>query len=118
MKQVSEFVANLNEVFAQFGAIEAKRMFGGYGIFRAGTMFALVADDELFLKADAVSSGVFVEQGLAPFTYQKGGRPMTMSYYRAPEGIFDDPALARDWANRAFDAALRAHANKKPRRGD
>jgi DNA transformation protein len=113
MKPVSEFVVNLNEVFVEFGQIEAKRMFGGYGIYRDGLMFALVADDELYLKADANSAHSFIELGLPQFEYEKNGKKMKMSYYSAPDGIFDDPALAKEWADRAYGAALRTKAPKK-----
>lgn len=113
MKPASEFVQNLNDVFALFGVIEAKRMFGGYGVYHAGFMFALVADDVLYLKADKVSAGSFVELGLQPFEYVKSGKKMQMSYYSAPEEIFDNPAEAKEWADCAYAAALRARKPKK-----
>jgi DNA transformation protein len=104
----SEFVEYLTEVFESFGAVRAKRMFGGYGIYHDDLMFALVADDVLYLKADAESSATFVAQGLAQFEYSKQGRLLRMSYYAAPEEIFDDPEEARLWATLAFEAALRS----------
>ena len=36
-----------------------------------------------------------------------------MSYFLAPEEIFEDPKLAKKWATLAFDAALR-NKIKKP----
>ena len=115
MKPVAEFVANLNDVFVQFGQIDAKRMFGGYGVYRDGLMFALVADEVLYLKADEESASAFVGLGLPQFEYEKGGKKMRMSYYAAPAEIFDDPALAKAWADRAYGAALRAKkAKPKP----
>lgn len=113
MKATSEFVGNLNDVFALFGGIEAKRMFGGYGIYHDGLMFALVADDVLYLKADENSSGSFAELGLPPFEFEKKGKTMQMSYYAAPEEIFDNLEKAKEWADRAYAAALRA---RKPRK--
>lgn len=110
---MSEFVDSLHDVFAQFGAIQSKRMFGGHGIYHEGLMFGLVANDVLYLKADKTASGLFDEMGLPPFQYTKGERIMKMSYYMAPEVIFDDPDEARVWANRAFEAALRS---RKPRK--
>ena len=41
------------ELFAPMGPVSVKRMFGGAGVFRDGLMFALIADDTLFLKTDA-----------------------------------------------------------------
>jgi len=110
---MNEFIDNLKEVFATFGPIQSRKMFGGYGIYHDGLMFALVADDVLYLKADAASIGAFEAEGLGPFEYEKNGKAVKMSYYLAPEAIFDDPELAREWAVMAFDAALRS---KKPER--
>lgn len=105
---MSDFVDNLHAVFSAFGTITSRKMFGGHGIYHDGLMFALVADDELYLKADKASAHFFEEQQLPRFEYVKNGKTMTMSYHLAPEEIFDDPDAARDWATRAFDAALRA----------
>ena len=109
---MSEFVDYLTEVFEQFGAVRSRRMFGGYGIYHDDLMFGLVADDVLYLKADDQSSNLFQERELSQFEYMKNGKPMKMSYYMAPEEIFDDPEVAEMWAQRAYEAALRS---RKPR---
>ena len=110
---MSEFVDNLSEVFALFGPVRAKRMFGGYGIYHADFMFALVEDDVLYLKADEQSVAAFTRQGLQPFEYEKDNKTIKLSYYMAPEEIFDEPETAREWAVLAFEAALRC---RKPKR--
>lgn len=112
---MSEFVAYLHEVFAGIGPIQSRRMFGGHGIYRDGLMFGLVADDTLYLKADDASRADFESRGLPPFEYVKQGKRMAMSYYAAPEAIFDDPDEAQVWAQRAYAAALRAAASSKKR---
>ena len=109
---MSEFVENLNEVFTRFGPIRAKRMFGGHGIYHSGLMFGLVADDVLYLKADKQSADRFIQQGLQSFGYDKGGKRVQMSYYMAPEEIYDDPDIAKEWAELAFEAALRGKRRK------
>jgi DNA transformation protein and related proteins len=111
---MSEFVEYLAEVFQDFGAIRSRRMFGGYGIYHGDLMFGLVADDVLYLKVDAESVTRFEDMGLEPFEYVKNGKPMNMSYYMAPEAIFDDPDVAKEWAQLAYEAALRA---RKPAKG-
>lgn len=109
---MSEFVDSLHEVFADFGPVDSRRMFGGYGLYHSGLMFGLVADDVLYLKADQQSQHYFEEKGLSPFLYEKSGKQVKMSYYLAPEEIYDDPAIARDWAVLAFEAALRGDKKK------
>ena len=47
-------------------------------------------------------------RGLAPFQYARRGKNVNLSYYTAPEEIFDDPDLATQWARLAYGAALRA----------
>ncbi len=110
---MSEFVEYLNEVFGRFGPIHSRRMFGGYGVYYNDLMFALVADDVLYLKADSESSELFEKLGLSPFEYFKNGKKMKMSYFTAPEEIFDDFDEARIWATRAYEAALRSKKRKR-----
>ena len=109
---MSEFVEYLHEVFEQFGPIQARRMFGGYGIYHDGLMFGLVADDSLYLKADETTAEHFVSRGLGRFGYEKGGKLVKLSYYLAPEEVLDNPEAAALWARRAHEAALRAKSGK------
>lgn len=113
---MSEFVESLAEVFAAFGPVSAKPMFGGFGIYHDDLMFGLVADDVLYLKADDLSKGAFLDRGLQAFEYVKQGKVMRMSYYAAPDEIFDDTAKAREWAGLAFEASLRASRARSARK--
>lgn len=109
-----EFTRFLTEQLAGFGEVSIRKMFGGAGIYRAGLMFALVADDTLYFKADALTRAEFEAEGREPFGYQTGGgRNVIMSYWQAPERCLDDPDEMAAWARKAYDAALRA---RKPAR--
>ena len=110
---MSEYVEYLKEVFSEFGPIQPRRMFGGYGIFRKGLMFALVAEDTLYLKADEIIAQHFTERELEQISYEKQGKSFKMSYYMAPEDIFDDPEEAKIWADRSYAAAVRSNKPKK-----
>ncbi len=107
---MSEFVDYLSEVFEPFGMIRVRRMFGGFGVYHNSLMFALVEDDVLYLKADEQSVRFFEDKGLAQFQYHKKGQPVKMSYYMAPEEIFEDPEAAEVWALRAYEAAVRSQS--------
>ena len=112
---MSEFVDYLKEVFEGFGPVTARRMFGGYGIYHDGVMFGLVANDTLYLKADESTAASFEARGLKRFSYDKGDKVVQMSYYLAPEEIWDDPEEATRWARQAFEVAFRAKAKAKRR---
>lgn len=109
---MSDFVDYLAEVFQLFGPIRTRRMFGGHGVYHQDLMFGLVADDVLYLKGDAESAKLFEDKGLDRFEYVKNGKPMKMSYFLAPEEIYDDPDVARIWAQHAYDAARRSKKSK------
>jgi DNA transformation protein len=113
---MSHFVESLHEVFERMGRIEARRMFGGHGIYHDGRMFALVIRDTLYLKADANTLVEFEQRGLPAFAYEREGRRMETSYRQAPEEIFEDREEAMRWGRLAWEAAMRAAAPKRARR--
>ena len=110
--KTSEFVTHVLELLEALGPVSAKPMFGGYGIYLDGLMFALVADDALYLKVDDVSRDAFAAAGLEAFNYAKKGKIYQMSYHAAPEDALEDGQLLRDWARKAVDAAMRAARTK------
>ncbi len=106
MAEQSAFVSKVIDLMTPLGDVRAKPMFGGYGLFLDGTMFALVPkSEELFLKADDVNKGEFEKQGA-----KSRGR---MPYYSAPEGALESWAAMEPWATGAVGAAKRTN-DKKP----
>jgi DNA transformation protein and related proteins len=109
------FLAFLEEQLNGLGPVSIRRMFSGAGIFADGIMFALVSNDTLYFKADETTRAGFEDEGMEAFTYAtKGGRHTLISYWRAPERLFDEPDEMLTWAHRALATAKRAVA-KKPR---
>jgi DNA transformation protein len=109
--------ASLRELFAEFGPVDVRRMFGGVGIFVEGRMIALVSRAVIYLKADAETIPDFEREGLAPFSYatRNGERKLT-SYWRMPDRLYDDAEELGRWARAAHAVALRAATRVKPRR--
>ncbi len=116
MKKQDEFVTYLLELMQPLGPVSARAMFGGYGIYIDDIMFALVADDVLFLKTDPQTLPEFEQRGLPPFQYERNGKPYTMSYCEAPEEFMEDPEAMRYWSNMAIEAALKNKRSKKTRK--
>ena len=103
----------IRDLFAEFGAIDIRRMFSGAGVFVDGRMIALIARDVIYFKADAATIPAFEREGLAPFTYAtKNGEHTLNSYWRMPERLYDDPEELARWAREAHTVALRAVARK------
>ncbi|MFQ5562162.1 MAG: TfoX/Sxy family protein [Parvularculaceae bacterium] len=112
------FLDYAKDLFAPFGDISIRRMFGGAGVYCDGAFFAIIANDEIFFKADDVSREEFEARGLGRFTFEmKDGRIESMSYYNAPEEIFDDADELKRWTDFALGAAFRAKKfAKKPKK--
>lgn len=109
------FIALLQDQLRGMGPVSVRRLFGGAGLYAAGTMFALVSDETLYLKADETMRADFEAEGMQPFSYAtKDGRNALMSYWRAPERLFDDPDEMLAWATRALAAAKRSAAKTSP----
>ena len=107
-----EFVAYVVDLMQPIGPVYSKRMFGGFGIFLDGMMFGLIMINTLYLKVDEENLKEFDELGLSPFTYNRKGQEMKLSYYQAPEEAMESMEIMRAWGNRSFGAALRTAARK------
>ncbi len=104
---------DIRELFAAFGTVTVRRMFGGAGIYAEETMFALVHDGVIYLKVDGHNAPAFEREDLAPFTYTtKDGKRGVMSYRRMPDRLYDDPDALAAWAREALAAARRRAARK------
>lgn len=106
----------IRDQLAAFGPVSIRNMFGGAGIYADGVMFAILAGDTLYLKADETSSRAFAAEGMRPFTYTpKGKAPVAMSYWEVPPRLLEEPDELAAWAREAHRVA-RANATKKPSR--
>ena len=109
----SEFVEFVLESLQPLRGVSARRMFGGWGIYKDGVMFALIAYDQLYLKVDDGNRQAYEDAGLPHFTYTDKGKSIRMPYREAPSEGFDDPEVLCAWAREAYAAALRARQHKR-----
>ncbi|UVO51262.1 TfoX/Sxy family protein [Sphingomonas sp. SUN019] len=102
------------EALAPVGTVTHRRMMGGATLYCDGTVFAILANDVLWFKADATSDALWDDAGCARFTYTMGeGRSGTMNYRRAPDDVYDDADAMREWAGLGIAAGQRAPVRKK-----
>ncbi|PJK28571.1 transcriptional regulator [Minwuia thermotolerans] len=111
----AEFRDHLLELLDPLGGVEARRMFGGAGLFRRNLMFALIVGDVVYLKTDPTTRAAFEARGKGPFAYDtKQGRRVIAGLHELPEELFDEPDELVEWARTAFEVACRADAAKSP----
>ncbi|MEO8331265.1 MAG: TfoX/Sxy family protein [Gallionella sp.] len=113
----NEFVDYVAELMAGWAAVSLRKMFREYGLYREGSMFALIADDQLYFKADMGNESQFERAGSHPFVYISQTRTVQMSYWPAPDDSLESAAEMAGWCQSAYAAALRAQAEKAGRSG-
>ncbi|MEE8275877.1 MAG: TfoX/Sxy family protein [Alphaproteobacteria bacterium] len=110
MTKRDEFVDHVLDMLTTLGAVRARAMFGGWGVYLDDVMFGLIAGDTLYFKVDNSNRGEFEAAGSSPFVYTGKNRPITMSYYEAPVDALEDRDALQALARGAVAAALRARS--------
>jgi DNA transformation protein len=114
------FAEFLREQLAPLGRLTMRRMFGKAGVFCDGLMFGMVTDNTLYFRVDDDNRAAFAEAAsFPPLNYEKKGSTIDLSFWRAPERLFDEPDELVRWARVALAAARRVAATRErtaPRR--
>lgn len=109
------------EAMAPVGTVTHRKMMGGATLYCDGTVFAIVAYDALWFKADAESDAAWDGLGCERFTVEMAGKTASMNYRRAPEDVYDDGDELRRLGELGLAAGLRnprkpkAKSRKSPR---
>jgi len=106
------FVDHCLELLAPLGAVRARRMFGGHGLYAGDLFVALIAFDRLYLKADGDTAPRFAAAGCEPFVYEGKGAPVQMGYWTVPDEAMESPDAMAVWARLAAQAATKAAVAK------
>jgi DNA transformation protein len=114
------FADFLREQLAPLAPVTMRRMFGKTGVFCDGVMLGMVRDNTLYFRVDDDNRAAFKEaEAFPPLNYEKKGGPIDLSFWRAPERLFDEPDELVTWARAALAAAHRVAAKRErtaPRR--
>ena len=80
------------------GKVHSRKMFGGYGIFESGAMFALITSEgKIHLKVDQSNRKRFEDAGAE----QHGKMP----YFEVPQNVLENEQKFQEWARASIDIA-------------
>ena len=105
-----EFV--MDEILSGISGIHSRPMFGGWGIYKEGVFFALIADGQLYFKADASNKKDFEELGSELFIYEAKGKSISLSYWLLPEEIMTDKQKIAEWVDKSVMASIKSKKKK------
>ena len=116
MPERPEIIDHVSDLLAPLGPVEPRFMFGGWGLYLGGVMFALNADGEFYLRTDSRTAPAYEAQGLPRFK-PWDDKPVTMPYHLAPEAAFETAEAMVALAQDALAAARQAKRGKRSRTG-
>lgn len=102
-----DYLGFILEQLEDFGEIIHKKMFGGVGFYKEGTMFGGIMKGTLHLKVSDETRPEFEAAGMTAFM---------ASYYEVPIDIIEDRTQLAAWAEKAYQVALTTKKVKKKKR--
>ena len=115
MSVSGEYIEYVVDQLGCIGAVTAKRMFGGVGLYHDGLFFGLIASDMLYFKVDDDNRSAYESARSKPFQ-PYGDGSYSMNYYEVPVDVLEDVDQLRTWANEAVAAASRKVSRSKKKR--
>ena len=98
-KQDESFKDFIVDQLSEMDSVEARRMFGGHGLYHDETFFGIVHKGKLFFKIDESTVGDYRKRKMKPF--RPNGKQTLKSYYQVPVEIIEDADGLRQWAAKA-----------------
>jgi DNA transformation protein len=80
--------------------IEARGMFGGFGLYHDETFFGILHEGRLYFKIDESSVGEYRKRKMKPF--RPNAKQTLKSYYQVPAEIIEDADQIAEWARQAI----------------
>jgi len=98
-KDFHEYV--MRDILAHIEGVTSKALFGGYGIYLDGTIFALITEsDELRFKANDLTKKKYETLGGQQFIYHghTSKAATSMPYWQVPEEVMENREMIEEWA--------------------
>jgi DNA transformation protein len=84
--------------------LQARPMFGGFGLYAGDLFFGILAADVLYLKVDDTNRSDYEKAKSQPFR-PFASRPMSMSYYAVPLNVLEAAPILASWVRRSIAVA-------------
>ena len=110
-----KYAADMLELLKPCGQVTGRAMFGGYGIWERGVMFALLdSDSVLYFKTDSTTESMYKAEGASQFTPKVSDKePTGMPYWSVPASVLDDQEELEKWAKQSIFLAHSAASAKR-----
>ena len=94
------------------GLVDAKPMFGAYGLYFNGVFFGIIDDGAVYFKTDDTTRLTYEAYDMPPFEFGSPDKP-SKTYYQVPPEIMQSPLEFAAWAREAVEVGKRTAKPKK-----
>ncbi len=111
----NEYCNYILDLLSPLQSVTARAMFGGYGIYKDGIIFGIIADDILYFKVDDTNIIDYKNKASEPFSYEaKNKKNIMISYWQVPADILEDNELFCAWATQSYHISKNKQKQKTP----
>lgn len=103
----------LYDIFGESEPVTARSMMGAHILYYEGKAFAIVEQEELYLKGSKELASWYVDRGSKQFTYTKEGKDAHLYYFLVPAEIYEDRINFHEWLDVALSVAEEPKKKKK-----
>ena len=113
MKRDSEYKDYIVEdVLGHISGISVRGMFGGWGIYFDKVIVGIIAEGELYLKADPEIVLKYKKLGCYPFSYDRDAKIIEMNYMSVPIETLENRELVKDRIMESYEISLKSKKKK------
>lgn len=106
-----DLAAHYIERLSDWAELSKKPLFGAISLRREHLVFAMVWKGDLYFKVDDGSCSAYEEADSQPLAYTRGtGEQHLKSYWQVPADVLDDDDMLQQWAEKAWQAALKSRS--------
>lgn len=103
MSVSQSYLGYVLEQLEAFRPVQARRMFGGIGLYADEVFFGLIDDDALYLKVDESNRAGYEARGCKAFRPRaQDPDTVSMSYFEVPSDVLEDPVELAAWARKSL----------------
>jgi len=93
------------EQLSALGGVNARRMFGGVGLYCGELFFGVINDNLLYLRVDEATRPLFEAAGMTALRPVRAKPEVVAAYYQAPDHVLEDAEILVEWARRSVAVA-------------
>ncbi|SDW07712.1 DNA transformation protein [Lutibacter oricola] len=98
----NDFLQFVLDQLSGWGTVNIKKMFGGVALYQEELAFAMLMNDEVYLKVDDFTEKKFIKAGSVQLKLFKNNA-VVVSFYSLPSEVLEDADLFKDWSKEAFE---------------